>query len=340
VRVLIMAHTWVPVTGAGAETCTHAFARALVAAGHTVDVCLTEAAPVKSSYVVDGVSVWHTQNKATPFRWFGTADNSPDVVITYLHSTVRAAALCLSYGIPLVQICHNEQAWTVNNVARGAALVIYNTEWVRDSIERELVRTGRQLPVRTEVIHPPIDRDAYAGEPGTDVTLVNLADVKGADVFWEMARRFPEQRFLGVCGGYSDQLIMDLPNSDVIPHQAPADMSAVVYARTKVLLMPSRYESYGMVGVEASCRGIPVLASPRGGLVEALGDAGTFVELDDLDGWERALRKLLTPRGWSAASKRAAAVTAALTTDADLDRFVKSVEDVALRPVRSKDVTL
>jgi len=303
VHVLILAHTWVPVTGAGAETCTHALAKALVDAGHRVEVCCTEPYPVTSSYVVDGVEVHHTDGPQTVFSWFGKPSNTPNVVITYLHSAIRAASLCRTYRIPLVHICHNEQEWTVNSLRRGPAdLVIYNTEFVRASIEAALLASNHPVPTRAEAIHPPVDVERFAGEPGGCITHVNLADIKGPHVFWEMARRFPDQQFLGVCGGYSDQQIMDLPNVDVIAHVPPDEMAERVYARTKILLHPSRYESYGMVAVEASCRGIPVLASTAPGLQEALAEGGTFLDIDDLDGFEAAIRKLLTPRGWNAAS--------------------------------------
>jgi len=69
--------------------------------------------------------------------------------------------------------------------------------------------------------------------------------------------------------------------------------------------MPSEYESWGRVGVEAMASGIPVIAHPTPGLQESLGDAGVFVDRNDIDGWERAIRRLLTPRAYGTASKKA-----------------------------------
>lgn len=67
-----------------------------------------------------------------------------------------------------------------------------------------------------------------------------------------------------------------------------------VWSRTKVLLIPSNYETYGMVGVEAIASGIPTIAHPTDGLCESLGDAGWFIPRDDVDEWQRVIELLLT----------------------------------------------
>ncbi|MFI1769152.1 glycosyltransferase family 4 protein [Streptomyces sp. NPDC020800] len=58
-----------------------------------------------------------------------------------------------------------------------------------------------------------------------------------------------------------------------------------VYSRSRVMLMPSLYESWGRVAVEAFASGIPVIAHPTPGLVESLGEAGIFAYRDDLNAW-------------------------------------------------------
>lgn len=58
-----------------------------------------------------------------------------------------------------------------------------------------------------------------------------------------------------------------------------------LYADASMLVLPSLEEGFGMTAVEAMQVGVPVVASARGALPEAVGDAGTLI--DPLD--ERAL---------------------------------------------------
>ncbi len=104
-----------------------------------------------------------------------------------------------------------------------------------------------------------------------------------------------------------------------------------VYARTRILLVPSEYESWGRVGVEAFAAGIPVIAHPTPGLTESLGTAGIFANRRDIDAWEQAINGLLKPRAYTAASKKAKARAAELDPTADLERWVAAMATLAQR---------
>src|SRR5690606_41527203 len=104
---------------------------------------------------------------------------------------------------------------------------------------------------------PPVMDEEYATERGDGVTLINLYPPKGAATFWTLAERMPDVKFLAVIGGYGHQDVRELPNVEVMPNIPGRRMRDEVYARTKILLMPSEYESWGRVGVEAMASGIP-----------------------------------------------------------------------------------
>ncbi len=56
---------------------------------------------------------------------------------------------------------------------------------------------------------------------------------------------------------------------------------------------PSRYEGFGLPVLEAMQVGTPVVVARATALPEVVGNAGTLVDPDDLDGWVRALSEVL-----------------------------------------------
>lgn len=333
-RVLFAVHLWPPGHNAGAETMAVALAGALVAQGHQVSVQLSMAHPMFSldPYNYRGVGVWPYQRQDDLWRWVH-GDSPPDLIVSHLDTAVQAMMLGQVTRIPVVLLIHNTHDLTRREIVRGPALAVFNTHWMRENFEQSWDDTLGPMP-RHIVIHPPIDVAAYRTVPGSAgtgrITLVNVTKDKGAEVFYALAQRLPQRKFLGVCGAYGDQILRyDLPNVEIIAHVPAHDMPASVYSRTRVLLAPSSYESYGRVTVEAACSGIPSIAHPTPGLLEALGDGGTFCDRDDLDAWVAALKSLGTARGWVPASARATAVADRLNTDADLLRWVQTAEVVA-----------
>jgi len=68
------------------------------------------------------------------------------------------------------------------------------------------------------------------------------------------------------------------------------------YAAADVVVMPSHYESFGMVALEAMAMGRPVIASEVGGLAELVVDGvnGLHVESRDPEGLAKAINELLS----------------------------------------------
>ena len=135
--------------------------------------------------------------------------------------------------------------------------------------------TARHLGRRPTVIHPPVygkppwirrDHD----KPGL-ITMINPSPVKGVSIFLELARRFPHYSFGALRGWGTTKAIEDeltaLPNVQMLRKVKHIE---AILRRTKVLLMPALwYEGFGLVVMEAMLRGVPVLASNMGSLVEA-----------------------------------------------------------------------
>lgn len=283
-------------------------------------------------YTYEGVNVFPHRDKDDPLRWI-LSEHPPDLIVTHLENTLRASILGDMYKIPSVVLMHNGHWKSKCDLRWGAKLVVYNTDWMRAVVEDWWRESQGSEPPRGIVVHPPVHAARYKVSPPSradgHVTLINLNGEKGSETFYALAERFPKLRFLGVCGAYGHQDVRhDLSNVEIMPHVAAHEMAERVFARTRVLLMPSSYESYGRAGVEAACSGIPTIAHPTSGLIEALGEDGTFADRDDVDAWAAALTRLSTPKGWAAASKRALGIARRLDTDADLGRWVEAAESL------------
>jgi glycosyltransferase involved in cell wall biosynthesis len=338
VRILAMLHLYAPQHNAGAETTAHQLLKKLVECGHQVVVQLSmaHAMYVTGPYMYEGVPVYPYVDQADPLRWLDMPEK-PDLIICHLSNVLRASILGEMHKIPVVTLMHNALGKSKADLRWKTRLIVYNSEWMRADVESWWWADQESEPPRGIVVRPPIFPDQYRVTPPTAakgcITLVNLYEEKGSEIFYALAEKFPRLNFLGVCGAYGKQDVRIRPNVAIIPHVAAHHMAEQVYRRTRVLLMPSSYESYGRAGVEAACSGIPTIAHPTAGLLEALGDGGTFCDRADLRAWAAQLAGLTTAKGWAAASAKARQIPARLTTAADLDRWVQAAEMTARVPI-------
>ena len=257
---------------------------------------------IEHPYEFDGVKVIPRQSSA--FR-------KADLVICQLDTVKESLQLC--GNTPLIWIMHNTFDYpTINNNPQIG--VIYNSQTAKDM--KQWANDGYVLP-------PPVDYQHYSGIRGEYTTLINCNENKGGKIFHEIAKRMPHIEFLAVLGSYGTQYIstddkqpvinMDnhairyglgaLPNVTVIDNTTDIREA---YRRTKILLMPSAYESWGMTATEAMCSGIPVIASNTFGLKENLGKNGIFVaDRDNIDLWIMEIEKLQGKKEYEKASNNA-----------------------------------
>jgi hypothetical protein len=325
--IVARVHAMPPEHNAGAEHMLVSMLRPLVERGHDVSVWLSRYGKASKVYEYRGIRVVPLEARLD----FPTAVRKADVLISHLECVPSTTALARGYGKPVVVVCHNTHRPTFRDAAAGGtALAVYNSRWMQREAELffaeypKSVRPGAELIVR-----PPVFADEYATKPGEAITLINCNPEKGGGVLEALARRMPDQQFLAVKGAYGEQILPDLPNVEIVDHVRGEDMRAKVYGRTKVLLMPSSYESWGRAGVEALASGIPVVAHPTPGLCESLGEGGVFVDRNDVAGYEAVLRKLLAPAEYRLASKRAKARSAELDPTAELAAWCDAVEALA-----------
>lgn len=316
-----------PEHNAGAEHMLVSMLRPLVERGHDVSVWLSRYGSVHKEYDYRGIKVVPLESRLD----FPSAVRRADVLMAHLETVPSTASLARGYGKNLVVVCHNTHRPTFRDMASGGtALAVYNSQWMEREAEIFFAEYPKSIrPASSLIVRPPVFADEYATKPGKAITLINCNPEKGGKVLKALAERMPDQQFLAVKGAYGEQILPDLPNVEIVEHVAGEDMQERVYARTKVLLMPSSYESWGRAGVEALASGIPVVAHPTEGLCESLGEAGIFVDRNDLAGYEAVLRKLFTAADYRLASKRAKARSVELNPAADLAAWCSAVESLA-----------
>jgi hypothetical protein len=312
---------------AGAEHMLVSMLRPLAERGHDVSVWLSRYGRAHKEYEYRGIKVVPLESRLD----FPNAVKRADVLLAHLETVPSASSLARGWGKPLVVVCHNTHRPTFRDAAAGGtALAVYNSLWMEREAELFFAEYPKSVrPESSLIVRPPVFADEYATKPGKAITLINCNPEKGGKVLKALAERMPDQQFLAVKGAYGEQVLPDLPNVEIVEHVRGEDMREQVYARTRVLLMPSSYESWGRAGCEALASGIPVVAHPTPGLCESLGEAGIFVDRADVAGYEAVLRKLATAAEYRLASKRAKARSAELDPAADLAAWCSAVESLA-----------
>lgn len=306
--MLAITPSYPPVSRVGAWLATHGFLRYLVECGHEVTVFA--GGKRASSYDLDGVTV-HTVLRGRTFA--RNAADDVDVVVSHATGDGFEVEVAKSAGVPHVRLVHGPGSFATD----GADLLVANSIATATAL-------GSDIP--TIVCHPPVDMAAHKVErTGDAVTIVNRSKNKGIKTLWRVSERQPHRRFIGVKGGYDYQ--EDPRPSNWELWNTCQDMR-LVWAQTSVLAVPSLFEAWGMVAVEAMSNGIPVIAHPTPGLLEAVGQGGLFRHRDDIDGWCEALDQLDDPAEYALASQRARERAEQLDPRPDLERFRMALEDL------------
>lgn len=291
-KVLWSIHLYPPTHNCGSEWMAHNINKYLIAQGHQVRIILHQATMNKVSvpYELDGVEVFPPTGNLDAYRW-------ADVICTHLDYTQFSIIMAEAAHKPIVHFIHNDIEYSSIVNARKNNYVVYNSKWIADKLAYKW---------DSVIMHPPCEYEEY--NVNTDpfenefITLISLNKNKGGEQFYKIAEAMPHKKFLGVVGSYDEQIIQDLPNVTIIPN-TPDILS--VYKKTRVLLMPSAYESWGRTATEAMCNGIPVISTATPGLTENLDRAGIYVrQRSNIDRWVKEIEKLDDRKYYQVQSER------------------------------------
>ncbi len=316
---------------AGSETTLHGLLVAAKRAGHDVSALVSR--PHKDgsgSFVLDGVKVQAFSSKHDPQLHFPQAD----LIITQFECAQRAHLIANELSIPTVQVVHNNTEYATNLARRYNGHLIYNAEHVKKSIEATFGTF--ETPKSNILVRPIINPKLYNVETSREyITLINLSDGtepfydKGYRVFYCLAERFPNLKFLGVKGAYGKQQIpANLPSNVTIMEHTNNILD--VYRKTKVILVPSKIESWGRVPIEAAASAIPSLTSTAPGLLES-GIGYDRIPCDNYDQWAIRLQDLLNDYDHASAEARVKAERLHLSNEYEVQSFLEFIEKISLK---------
>jgi glycogen synthase len=301
----------------------------------------------------------------------------PDVVHAHDWLVAHPAiALADSLGVPLVATLHATEAgrcdgWLSSPVSRQ----VHSCEWwLANRADTVITCSGAMraevaglfeldpvaIPVLPNGIAPRRWRVPAAAvaaararhAPGGEPLLVQFGRLeyqKGAQdliaALPRIRRRHPGARLLVVgTGSFADQLVAlarehrVLRSVRFLGHVPDLELAALLAAADAVVL-PSRYEPFGIVALEVAAVGAPLVAARTGGLAEVVGDdAGLSSPPGDVGALADAVVRTLDDP--DAAARRVARARARLTTDFDWARIAARTAEVLRGAQRRPPVAL
>ena len=277
-------HGYPPLWSMGGEMSTHRTLRAV-----PWSVVFTD---TLEDYHFDGVSVRAATGVSV--QCIRTDAESAGASILFGHSTmsretIRAAK---QMHLPSILAVHAPPRFG-NDLRRAwsaATVRLYNTEVARrDWNDR-----------KGWLLHPPVGgpSEIPAG-PHNALTLTSSLLNKGAGRVLELAKRRHDQRFIIVESPahptHGDPLFWEhadaLDNVEIWPRLHPDEMGRL-WAETRVLLVPSRYETYGMAALEAAWHGIPSVHVDTPHVREGIGTAARLLRTTRLEELDNALTEV------------------------------------------------
>ncbi len=320
-------HEWVVVAlndvpieehlGAGAYTVL----RAPVSAGARLSRILWEQTALPGALTQAEVDLLYAPGYLTSLRWRG-----PSVV--FIHDTIA-----LSHP----HLCTFSNAMNYRLLLPPSARHATRVATPSHASARDVARYCRVAPdyIRVAplgvVLPPPPTADDLAAARGkigvTAPFVLAVSTIEPKKNFGNLIRWFDAWKRAGLphhlviigkwgwgCGEVRNALARSLFRDSIhLPGYLPQAELPPIMAAADLLLMPSRYEGFGLPALEAMAAGVPVAASDQGALPETVGDAGLVLPLDDAR-WAAEIPALLAQPDRLAALRTAGHTRAAACT--------------------------
>jgi glycosyltransferase involved in cell wall biosynthesis len=275
-------HSYVPTVKAGSEITAHALNRYLLTQGYRVSVFVNDYKV--SSY--EGVDIYRLPKSLHEAPEYALeVFKSADAIGCQNFNGYDGIAYAEELNKPIIFFLHVEfeKLDILQQKFRVPIYVVYNS-----------ITQKQALPTIHEscMVRPHIDYAKFKSIKQDNprfITLLNCNKNKGGEIIVKLAKMLPDYKFLGVQGAYMKQINGQSSNLDYMPLQ---DDPSSIYAKSKVVIMPSKSESWGRVALEAMSAGVPVIVGDTPGLREATNGGAAICNRTDIDCWMNEIKKL------------------------------------------------
>jgi hypothetical protein len=283
-------HNYPPVVLGGGEFAAHRINLWLKQNGWTITVYIIPGGLGKESYPAEfeGIPI---QTLANPYM-FKVPDGA--ILFSQLWATRMARNMFDAQGCRYIEFVHFVDRTTISPwpwTTKRNFKMIYNSS---DTQKRALEIAPWLTDVPSQKINPIIPAVSNIS-PRTDptaypwITLINFSEDKGAVLFNSMAVIDTTHKYVAVRGAHGQQ---QTPNANVTLLDPTLDMASI-WEKTRILVVPSTYETWCMVASEAMAHGIPVIVPDHiPPLKENCDTAAVYVKRDDINAWISAIQTI------------------------------------------------
>ena len=189
--------------------------------------------------------------------------------------------------------------WALPRSVRAAALVTVPSQWVADRLADRLAVP----PDRIRVVPPtyragtppagpaPLDGQPFVLYPAATYPHKNHGALIAAHAAARARHGDTLLVLTGAAGRAHAEVAEQAARTPGVVHLGWVDDArlASLMSAAVAVAFPSRYEGFGLPVLEAMRSETPVIAADAAALPEVVGDGGTLVDPDDVDGWVDAL---------------------------------------------------
>jgi glycosyltransferase involved in cell wall biosynthesis len=286
--IVFLSDSFIPTTFAGSEISAYETLKYFQARGHTIIIFVK----IWKVSEYNGLKI-HKYDETTSF--YKNHIKNCDVVFFQMGDEAKNLQVFQNIHKPVYVFIHvvNSYQWLIQQKMRFPITVVYNSNMTQDTIPTiydnmrmiPYVNTSKFKKLRELTIQNDV------------VCLINCNKNKGGELLVTLAYNMPDVQFLGVKGGYSNQIIEKTAPSNLTYIENQEDIT-VVFKKIGILIMPSTNETWGRTAVEAMASGVPVIHSEAPGLVECIDGAGILCNRNDEDAWVEAIRRILGDRAY------------------------------------------